>query len=217
MSGDKEIIIVGAGDHGRGTLEILLAAAASGAAPRVRGFLDDAPAKADTTVGGVPVLGRLDWIQANHQPGFRYIIGIADCRAKQVIADRLKPFSLEYATAVHPSAVLARGVDVRPGAIINAGVAIAYDTVIGEHATINLNATIGHDCLIERYSTVAPGANVAGRVRLGEACDIGLNATVGRGLSIGPWAVVGPGTVVLKEVAPGHRIFGNPSRVVGRA
>jgi len=61
---------------------------------------------------------------------------------------------------------------------------------------------------------VAPGANIAGRVRLGEGCDIGVNATIGKGLEIGEWSSVGPGAVVVRSVAPGQHVFGNPARVV---
>ncbi len=41
----SEVVIIGAGDHGRGTLEILREAARHGGAPEVVGFLDDSPAR----------------------------------------------------------------------------------------------------------------------------------------------------------------------------
>jgi sugar O-acyltransferase (sialic acid O-acetyltransferase NeuD family) len=208
-----KVVIIGAGDHGRGTLEILREASGHDGGPEVLGFLDDSPMMQRGIVAGLPVLGGLDWIHA-HRPEIGYIIGIADTRVKQRTAQRLSDRSLVFVSAIHPSVIRASGVRIAPGAIINAGVVIAYDAVIEEHTTVNLNATIGHDCVLGRFSTVAPGANIAGKVRLGEGCDVGVNATVGKGLEIGDWSSVGPGAVVIKNVAPGQHVFGNPARLV---
>ena len=210
----QKVVIIGAGDHGRGTLEILREASRHGSAPEVVGFLDDSPARRDALVGGLPVLGGLEWVPAEPQPDLGYVIGIADTRAKQRIAQRLSDRPITFLSAVHPSLIAASGVRIAPGAIINAGVAIAYDAVIEEHTTVNLHSTIGHDCVVGRCCTVAPGANIAGRVRLGEGCDIGVNATIGKGLDIGEWSSVGPGAVVVRSVAAGQHVFGNPARVV---
>ena len=214
MSVVHKVVIIGAGDHGRGTLEILREACRHAGGPDVLGFLDDSPLVQGVAVGGLPVLGGLDWALAESRPDLGYVIGIADTRIKQRIAERLSARSIVYVSAVHPSLIRASGVRIAPGAIVNAGVAIAYDAVIEEHTTVNLHATIGHDCVLGRFSTVAPGANIAGKVRLGEGCDVGINATVGKGLDLGDWSAVGPGAVVIRSVAPGQHVFGNPARAV---
>jgi sugar O-acyltransferase (sialic acid O-acetyltransferase NeuD family) len=207
-------VIIGAGDHGRSTLEILREAGRYNGQCDVLGFLDEAPQKLGGVVGGLSVLGDLDWIAASHRPEIRYVIGIADTRVKQRIARHLADRLLEFVSAVHPSVLMATGVRVAPGAIINAGVAIAYETAIEAHTTINLNATIGHDCIVGRFSTISPGANIAGKVHVGEGCTVGLNSAVGKGLQLGDWSSVGPGTVVMRSVAPGQAVFGNPARKV---
>jgi len=211
------IVIIGAGDHGRGTLEILLAAQAERADLGIEGFLDDDPARHGSSVGGFPVLGGLEWASSRRsQEDLRYVIGIAACRAKREIVERLLPLGPQFTNAIHPSAVLGRGVVIAPGTIINAGVVIAYDTIVGPHTTINLNATVGHDCRIGAFTTIGPGANVAGRVTLGNGCNIGLNAAIGKGLALGAWSVIGPGAVVMRDVPPDARMFGNPARAVPR-
>jgi sugar O-acyltransferase (sialic acid O-acetyltransferase NeuD family) len=209
-----KLILIGAGDHGRGTLEIVKACNAAATPFEVLGFLDDDPARRDRCVDDVPVLGGLQWIEANHRDGLQYVIALADCSSKQRVASRLERLALRYATVVHPSVVLSSGVRIEAGATVGAGVVIAHDTTIGEHVTVNLNSTIGHDCTIGRFATISPGANVAGRVEIGEGCEVGLNAAVGKGTRIGEWTVVGPGAVVVKNVAAHQRVFGNPARLV---
>jgi len=217
MNRTETVVIIGAGDHGRGALEIFREASRHGTHRDVLGFVDDAPAKQGCAVGGLPVLGSLSWIREQHRPGFVYVIAIADTRAKRAIAEQLRPWSLAFVSAAHPAAFVGSGVRLGPGALINAGVTIAYDTVIGEHTTVNLNATIGHGCVVGRFSTVAPGANIAGTVRIDEGCDVGMNATVSKGLHVGEWSSIGPGTVVIRDVAAGQQLFGNPARVVAPA
>jgi len=218
----ERLVFVGAGDHGRGTLEIVRARRAAGLdAPEPLGFVDDDPARHGATVGGLPVLGGVDWLIARAtaartgEPGAAPLIALlalSTPAAKRTLAERLAAAGVPFASAVHPSAILGQGTTIGEGAVVGAGVIVAYDTVIGRHATINLNATVGHDCLLGDYATIAPGVNITGRVTLGEGVLIQTNATVVPGLTLGAWAKLGPGAVVLKDVPPGEFWFGNPAR-----
>jgi len=211
---DRRIVIVGAGDHGRGVLEILRAGRPEGRAGDVIGFLDDAPQKRGVCVGGVPVVGSIDWMLSERDPDISYVIAVADTRLKHRIVQRIGSRAIRFISAIHPSVVLAGGVRIAPGAVLNAGVIVAYDTVIGPHTTLNLNATVGHDCVVECFATVAPGANIGGRARLGEGCDVGPNATVAAGVTLGEWSSIGPASVVIRNVIAGAQVFGNPARQI---
>ncbi len=216
--GAERLVLVGAGDHGRGTLEIVRARAAAGLdAPEPLGFVDDDPARHGATVGGLPVLGGVDWLIAHaagsaSEPPLVALLALSTPTSKRALAARLGEAGVRFASAVHPAALLGTGTTVGEGAVIGAGVVVAYDTAIGRHATINLNATVGHDCLLGDYATIAPGVNITGRVTLGEGVLIQTNATIVPGLTLGAWARIGPGAVVLKDVPPGESWFGNPAR-----
>jgi sugar O-acyltransferase (sialic acid O-acetyltransferase NeuD family) len=206
------VVLVGAGAHGRGTLEILRARSAAGLdAPEVVGFVDDhAPGE---SLGGLPVLGDVRWLAERAGPeGLGAILALADPAAKRALAERLEPVVASWEVAVHPTAVLATGVTVAPGAIVSAGVIVAHDTRIEGHTTINLGATIGHDCRVGRFSTVAPGVNVTGNVSIGEGAVIQTNATVVPGRTIGDGARIGPGAVLLRDAEAGGLYMGNPAR-----
>jgi sugar O-acyltransferase (sialic acid O-acetyltransferase NeuD family) len=209
---DCKIVIIGAGDHGRSVLEILRQASRVGPRLEVIGFLDDAAQKKGATIGGLPVLGGLEWALTSHQSDYGYVMAVANTKAKERIAREIGSRSARFVSAIHPSVILAGGVRIEPGAILNAGVVVAYDTLIDAHSTVNLNATIGHDCVVGRFATIAPGANIAGRVRVGEGCDVGMNASIAAGLTLGEWSSVGIGSVVIRNVPARDHVFGNPAR-----
>jgi sugar O-acyltransferase (sialic acid O-acetyltransferase NeuD family) len=206
------VVLVGAGAHGRGTLEILRARRAAGLeTPEVAGFVDDHAAAGE--IGGLPLLGDVAWLaERARAEGLAAILAIADPAAKRALAARLEDAVPRWESAVHPTVVLASGVDVADGAILGAGVIVAYDTVIEAHTTVNLGATIGHDCRVGRFATVAPGVNVTGNVTIGEGALIQTNATVVPGVTIGDGARVGPGAVLLRDAEAGALYMGNPAR-----
>lgn len=208
----RPVVLVGAGAHGRGTLEILRARRAAGLeAPEVVGFVDDGQTPAE--VGGLPVLGPVEWlVERGSADGLDVILALAGARAKRALAARLAGAGVGFATAVHPSVITATGVTFAEGAIVGAGVVIAYDTDVEAHTTINLGATVGHDCVVGRYSTIAPGVNITGNVRIGEGCEIQTNATIVPGVTLGDGVRVGPGAVLLKDAAAGGFYMGNPAR-----
>ena len=208
----RPVVLVGAGAHGRGTLEILRARRAAGLeAPEVVGFVDDG--QPPPKVGGLPVLGPVQWlVERGAAQGLDAIVALAGARAKRLLAGRLEGARVGFASAVHPSVIAGSGVTFAEGSIVGAGVVIAYDTAVEAHATINLGATVGHDCVVGRYSTVAPGVNITGNVRIGEGCEIQTNATIVPGLTLGDGVRVGPGAVLLKDAEAGGFYMGNPAR-----
>lgn len=206
----ERFVLVGAGDHGRGVLEILRRITP---AVDVLGFVDDAPTAGP--VDGVPLLGTTAWLEANLAAlDAALILAIASPAAKRRLAARFDAAGARWGRAVHPNADLAPSVLVGPGSVVNSGVAIVYEARLGAHVTVNLNATVGHHVVLGDFSTVAPGANLLGKVRVGEGSQIHANAVVLPSLSIGAGATIGAGSVVLKDVPDGVTVFGNPARPV---
>jgi len=63
--------------------------------------------------------------------------------------------------------------------IVNAG------SIIGNHVILNTNCSVDHDCVIEDFVHVSPGATICGGVKIKEGVHIGAGAVVLPNLTIG--------------------------------
>ena len=67
---------------------------------------------------------------------------------------------------------------------------------------------MGHHSEIGDYSTVCPGANLAGLCRIGAQVHIGIGALVVDRLSIGSGSVIAAGSLVHKDVPERAHVAG---------
>ncbi len=139
------------------------------------------------------------------------IISIGSCLVRKLISER---YDIEYAIAIHPqttisdSATIGVGTVVMPGAIINA------DVIIGRHCIINTKASVDHECRIEDFVHIAPGATLSGNVEVGECSWIGVGSCVKQGIHIGKNCMIGAGAVVVKDIPDNSTAYGNPARII---
>lgn len=200
MSG---VLVVGAGGHAKS----ILAALETAAVP-IEGLLDDDPARLGTTVIGYPILGPTASLA---ERGRDAVMAIGDNRTRNrlvaVWGERVR-----WLTVVHPTAVVHKSACLGPGSVVLAGAIVQPDAKIGAHAIINTSATVDHDCSVSAFAHIAPGVYLAGAVCVGEGALVGLGTSVAPGKHIGGWAVVGTGSVVVRDVAQGTTVYGNPAR-----
>ncbi len=151
---------------------------------------------------------------------FHFIIGVGDNKLRKEIYHKFP--TVNYINLIHPSATfghkqlarLKQGI----GNIVTAGTRITSNIEFGNFGIFNLNCTIGHDCIIEDFVTVSPGANISGNVHLSEGAYIGTGAQIIQGksidnkLSIGKYSTVGAGAVVTKSVPAEVVVRGVPAR-----
>ena len=194
------LYVVGAGGTGRETLDVALAAGLEVAA-----FLDDRLAGSE--LRGLPVL-----LPGQAPAGAGYVIGIADPVARRRLAALLEVQGLNPVTVVHPRSVVAPDTGFGPGCVVMAGAHVSSSVRLGAHVHVQYNATVGHDAVLCDYTTVYPGANVAGAVRIDEDATVGSNAAVLQNLRVGRGAFVGAGAVVTRDVGENLVVLGVPAR-----
>lgn len=154
------------------------------------------------------------------QADYPFVIGIGDTKVRKEIRDRYP--HLKYVNLVHPSVTFGceqiLELTKNVGNIICAGTRMTNNIQMGNFGIYNLNCMIGHDCIIEDFVTVCPGANISGNVKLSEGSYIGANACIIQGkstaekMTIGRNSTVGAGAVVTKNVPDNIIVKGIPAK-----
>lgn len=130
---------------------------------------------------------------------FIFFIGVGDPKVREKIVNKY-PSDVQYATIIHPSAVISEQVEIGEGSIITAGCIITCNIKIGHHAHLNLHTTIGHDCVIGDFFTTAPAANISGNCVFGNGVYFGTNSCARQGTTICDDVTIGMGGVVLNDI-----------------
>ncbi len=206
-----DIVIVGAGGHGKVVLEIVRAAGQHNPV----GFVDADSALAGREVGGVPVIGPVNTLpRLRQQRVGGAIIAIGDNRARVRYAAILAEHGFELVNAIHPTASVGPTAHIGRNVVIGAQAAITAEARIGDSVIINTGAIVEHECEIGEGAHVCPGVALAGRVRIGRGAFIGLGSRVIQCRRIGEFATVGAGAVVIEDVPDGASVVGVPARVI---
>ena len=197
---ERPYIILGAGGHGAVIADILYQCGCS-----LKGFLDDGAA-VGTEIFDLKVIGAID--DCNKYAECLFLIGIGDNIIRKIIAEK---YPLEYGTAIHPSSVIGKQVEIGCGTVIMAGVAVNSRTNIGKHCIVNTKTSIDHDNNIGNFAHVSPGATLGGTVSVGDCTHIGIGATVKNNITICNDVVVGAGAVVVKDITGPGVYIGVPA------
>lgn len=143
-----------------------------------------------------------------------YFISIGDNAIRKRLATSPELVGKFFEILVHPQSLVSPSVDLGQGTVVMAGAVINADTHIGAHCIINSLSSVDHDCVLEDYVHVAPGAHLAGGVTVGEGTIIGVGASVIPGIRIGRDCKIGAGAVIIRDVPDGATVVGNPGAVL---
>ena len=182
------IIVIGAGGHSK-----VVADAALSCGMNLIGILDD---NVKGEVLNYPVLGVIHDVYKYSQR-FSFIIGVGNNSTRKKIAEK---YMVNWATIIHPKAIVARGVSICEGSVIMAGAVINPSTVIGKHCIINTSAIVEHDNVIGDYVHVSPNATLCGTVSIGNMTHVGAGAIVKNNTSVCAGCIIGAGAVVVKDI-----------------
>lgn len=109
---------------------------------------------------------------------------------------------------VSPTAQIGDGTVVIHRAVIQA------EVQVGKQVIINTGAQLGHDCVVDDFCHVAPGAILCGGVKLNRGVFVGAGAILVQGIEIGENTTIGAGTVVTRSIPSNQVMVGNPAREV---
>ncbi len=116
--------------------------------------------------------------------------------------------------AIHPNSVISSSVKMGDGVMVAANATINPMAEIGRGVICNTSSSIDHECIIEDFAHIGPGAVLCGNVKVGKSTFVGANAVIRQGITIGKNVMIGAGTVVVKDVPDNTTVVGNPQRVL---
>lgn len=158
----------------------------------------------------IPIIKESDLDFSNYV----FFIAVGEPTIRKKIVEKYSKYNVEYATIIHPTAVISNYVKIGEGSIVTANSILNCNISIGKHANLNFNTTIGHDCEIGDYFTTAPSVNISGNCEIGESVYFGTNSCVKQGISICDNVTIGMGSVVVKDITDSGIAYGNPCKSV---
>ena len=196
------VIVIGAGGHGKVVADIIRKNG-----DVILGFLDDCKEKG-TVYFGSKILGSVK--EASLFLDAQFIIAIGDNSVRKELSD----MTINYYTAIHPSAFIGEGAKIGEGTVVCAGVVINPDAVIGKHSIVNTASVIEHDSIIEDFVHISPGAIVCGTAKICDYAWIGAGAIVKNNVSVCAGSLIGAGAVVVKDIIEKGVYTGVPARKI---
>jgi sugar O-acyltransferase (sialic acid O-acetyltransferase NeuD family) len=210
----KNLLIVGAGGFGR---EIFSWATdminAQKATWAITGFLDDDANALEGYNYPISILSSLDNYTVG--PNDTFVCAVGDPATKEKIIAKLKAKGAKnFATIVHPTAVLGYNVQLGEGVILCPMVVINADAKLGDFVTVNNQSNVGHNSTVGQYTQISGYCDITGGVTIGEKAFFGSSVAVLPGTKIGNNVIVGAGSVVVRRVEDDSTVFGNPAKKI---
>ena len=140
----RNILILGAGGHGRVAAEI-----AESLGYRVS-FLDDKR--------GEGVIGSISELEKFSSEFDAFFIGIGNNSVRHKLQDRLVELGLTVAILISPRSYVSPSVQVGCGTVIEPGAIINANVTIGCGCIVSVGSIIDHDSVLEDFSHVNTGA-----------------------------------------------------------
>ena len=207
----QQLIIIGAGGHGRVCAEI---AARNGFA--VAGFCDRA-FTIGNMVNGAPVVAVNDRALLADWPADTQIFVALGNNERRIEVGKLAlEQGITLATLIDPTAIVSSTAEIGAGCVLMANVVINANARISAHCILNTACTIDHDGDLSEGVQIGPGVHAAGDVAFGDRSSVGIGASLIPGVRVGRDAIVGAGAVVVRDVPDRATFTGVPARPINR-
>lgn len=156
---NNNIIIVGAGGHGKVVAEAIL----SQRKYNLLGFCDDATPPGTVVFGQYKIICNTGLID-NFDFDF-YVVAIGNNEIRKKIHERLK---LQHQTAsiIHPFTSISAHASIGAGTVILPGAVVAQGAHIGENCIIGSNVHIDHETIIGDHSYIRNGSCIGSNANI---------------------------------------------------
>ena len=114
-------------------------------------------------------------------------IAIGDNETRKLEAER--NFLAHFGSIISVDAIVSDLATYGEGTLICEGAIVQSGARIGKHVIVNAGAVVCHDCVLEDYVHIAPGAHLCGGVHVGEGTLVGTGVCVAPNTIIPAWSL----------------------------
>lgn len=197
----KEIIIVGAGGSGMDIISIINSINKINNEWKILGFLDDNSELLGEKIMGYSVLGNID--DGKDYPDSYFVSSIANPTNRIVrskVFKRIKKYTNNFATIIHPSVIIYDNVDIGLGTVINAGCILGSKVRIGTNVHLGYGCNIAHETILDDNVSMGSGVNLSSGVIIGVDCYIGAGVSSTHDISVDENILVTVGSSVVTNL-----------------
>ena len=201
-----EIVVYGAGGHGKVVAEILAASKRI-----VTGFIEDDITLTGSRIINLPVFPADEWLKSHSDA--TVALGIGDNRARERAGCLIQKRAHQLISAIHPAAIVSRSARLGAGAVIMAGAVLNAECELEEGVIVNSGAIVEHDVRIGRYAHLSPESAIGGGAQIGALSHIGMGAMLLPSKRVGDNCMIGAGAVVVENIPDNQVAYGVPARI----
>jgi sugar O-acyltransferase (sialic acid O-acetyltransferase NeuD family) len=207
----EKLIIIGASGHAKVIIDIVEKQDKF----ELLGLIESNP-NLEKKVLGYGILGDESILSETMYSYVYLFIAIGDNWVRHLVKERISALhpTLKFATLIHPTAQIAKGVKIGEGVCIMAGAIVNSDSIIDNFTIINTKASMDHDGYLGAFASLAPNATTGGNVSIGDFTSVGISATIKHGVQIGKHGVIGGGALVLNNFEDNQVIYGVPAKAI---
>jgi len=153
----KSLLIIGAGGFGRTVNE----AAVHSKRWQDIAFVDDGYSKATNHLN-CNILGSTDLLNSIHHEFAGIVVAIGNNKVREDKVNHLMKINANLTSVYHPRSYVSDDAYVGLGTLVMAGAVIGAYASVGTGCIFNTNAVADHDSVMEDFSHLGVGANLAG-------------------------------------------------------
>ena len=204
---NKPLVIIGAGGHACSVANIALSNGI-----KIEYFVDQT--QSENKFLGYPVFSKIK--DAKNLNDFFFAIAIGDNSAREIVHKNLIKLNaqIQFPTLIHPSANVSCFATIKEGAVVMPNANIGPNSHVGRFCIINTNASIDHDCLMNDFAAIAPGAVTGGGVEMGLRSAVLIGAIVKHKVKIGNDSILGAGSYLNDNLPSNVVAHGTPARII---
>lgn len=183
----NNLIIIGAGGHGRSVAEAVISNPESEF--KLVGFIDDSWPN-NQFIWDFSILGDTSDLNVYLPQANNVIVAIGNNKLRAELQERVLKAGFRLATIKHSRAIVSPSAIIGAGGAIMAGAIVGTEAQLGSGAIVNAGAVVDHHCQVGDYGHLGVGAAMAGGAKLGAGAWLQAGNFLGYGGVVEDWVTI---------------------------